>query len=722
MGYMIMSTKCFVFDIETSIASGIHYGSRNVNNDIYTLIYGSSDEDIKVEHNIKGFNRQLSYGARELIMSSDVIIGHNLSFDLGYIWETDELKSFLIRGGFTWDTQLAEYLLSGQRHNMSSLAELELIYLGEKIKENRISRLFKKKIGADKIINSKRKCPRVFSMFDKYCYNDGKSTYKVFKKQYIRAKKLGMINVIKLFNRYLLSIIMIENTGLTIDLNLCENVLREFKTNSMTYLEEASKIIKPLWNKKLGEFNINSPKHKSSILFGGDFVVKERELVGKYKNGKDKYKLVDKKICVKGFGLPKSLTSKSEIEGRFKTGKDIIIKISESNVNETAKKYCELQKLAMNYMKMCSTYLEPFLNLSINGVIYPEYKNTFTSTGRLSSSRPNVQNIPSKGGMGKSIQSILTSPAGWKCVSADYSQLEIYVLAFLSKDPALLSDLLSGVDFHVKRLAYAEDMQYDDVYKLCKIDRVPEWELKRSNAKTISYQKAYGASPNSLSKSTGLSEDIIKKIFEKEDLEYSGVSTFHSNVENIVKQNKFLSLEKNIPSFKKGNGKHSKRFKNGIELLPIIKEDGEIVFRGDQYRNIGIYIAPTGKRYAFEEWGKIRRGRLLTGFKPTQIKNYHTQGTAAVIQGCSSAALLNILLKNPDKIKMINEVHDSKWFLIREECLDRAISVIKNVMEDIPKHFKEYLDTKIDFKIPVDFKIGDNFGEMTDYKYKLGEK
>ncbi len=706
-----------VIDTETSISRGPHGpAAKDPTNSFYTLIYGDSAENVTVEHHIHGFGRQLSTMADRMLSKTDVLVLHNAPFDLSYIWDSEGLNEFLIRGGQVWDTQIAEYLISGQRHSFASLGELQEIYLGAKTKDNRISALYKKGVGADAILAAKDRCPRLFKIYDAYSKADGVTTMQVFQKQYVKAKQLGMIDCIKLYNNYMLCLTNVMNTGITVDLEKCEKTLREFKLKSLTYLEEATNLISSMWDKRLGIFNVNSPKDKSAILFGGDYIIKKRVEDGLYKNGNPKFKTIEEEVHINGFGLPIGLSTSGVKAGQYATGADIIEKIYQQSKNEQAKEYCRLQKLAMTYNKMCSTYLEPFLELSIDGKLYPNYNNTMTITSRLSSSKPNLQNIPSKGDMLLPIQGQLVAPEGWVCVSADYSQLEIYVSAYLANDPQLTKDLLDGVDFHVKRLSYAEDRSYEELLRLCKVDRIPEWEAKRTAAKTISYQKAYGASPKSLSKTTGIDESIIKRIFEQEDVEYPQVAEFNKRVSDQVNNSKELSQAKHLPKMKKGGGKEGKKFICGLELLPIINGE-DIHYDADEYRHVGYYTAVTGKRYSFEEIGRIDfRGNLKRGFSTTQTKNYHVQGTASDVQAASSAALLPLLLKNKDKVRMVNEIHDSKWFVVKKEYLGKVLPIIKRVMEDVPGNFKKYLNVDMPFKIPVDFEIGKSFAETESYK------
>ncbi len=716
-------TNFMVLDLETSISTGPHGpAAKDPNNDFYTVIAGNTPNNVQVMHQRGGYNRQLPVGAVILMQEADVIVGHNLAFDLSYVLKTKTFQSFLTRGGQMWDTQIAEYLMSGQRHSFSSLAELQMIYLGKKIKESRIGLLFKAGIGADKILAAQDRCKRVFALYEKYALSDGVTSLQIFTKQHAKAKALGMLDVIKVYNNYMLCLLIVQNTGIPVNIVSCEKTLRDFKLKAIDYLAQATEIVKPMWDERLGNFNVNSPKDKSAILFGGTYIIKVKEEDGNFKNGNRKFKTVPHEIKIKGFGVPTYITTEGAKKGQYATGADIVEKIYHQSKNKTLIRYCELQRLSMTYNKMCSTYLEPFLQLSIDGLLYPNYNNTMTITSRLSSSKPNLQNVPSKGEMLLPIQGQLVAPEGWVCVSADYSQLEIYVSAYLANDPNLTHDLLNGVDFHVKRLSYAEDMSYNDVYELCKIKKLPEWDAKRTKAKTISYQKAYGASPQSLAITTGLSQELIKKIFEKEDIEYPQVALFNKSVMDQVIGSKTPSLAINIPAAKKRGGKDSKQFIAGMELLPILDNEGNTRFDRAEYRNVGYYRAITGKRYSFEEVGRDGRNGITRGFSTTQTKNYHIQGTASDVQATSSAAILPLIIKHPDKIKMVNEIHDSKWFLIKREYFAQMIPIIRELMENVPKNFENQLKVRMPFRIPVDFKIGLNFAEMmplTEWKHPL---
>lgn len=711
--------KIMVLDFETSISKGPHSGTfRDPHNDFYTVIYGDSESNIIVKHKEKGFKRTLPEETLGMLKVTDILIGHNLQFDLSYIWHLKDIKDFILRGGKVYDTQIGEYLISGQRHSFPSLAELQLIYLEKKIKEDRISKLFSKGHGADEIINKRFKYHRIFSLFNKYCYGDGISTIQVFKKQVMKLKELNMLKISQVYNNYMLALIETTVNGLAVDVNISEKILQKFKLKSIDYLQKSSAIVSEYWSdERLPPFNIKSPTHKSSLLFGGKIKCKVVVDNGFYKSGKPKTKIEEQHVEITGFNLDTKLTNPSGVPGRYQTGREIMDKIADSTNDPVILQYCELQRKAMNIEKMCATYLEPFINLSVDGFIHPTYNNTATATGRLSSSKPNLQNIVSKGGMEKYIKRPLIAPEGYICCSIDFSQLEIYVLALLSKDPILIDDLLKGIDFHILRLSYAEDMEYDEVYKLCKIDKLPEWELKRTKAKTISYQKIYGASPKSLAKSTGLDESVVQKIFDKEDITYSGVKDFNDRVANDVRKTSTMSYAKNIPKYKKGFTKCSKRFIGGIELLPVMRDKLNADYFDDVFRHVGYYTSITNKRYAFEEMANYNyKGSIRKGFSPTQIKNYPMQGTAADVVALATAEVFKYSLTTNNTVKLCNQIHDSLEFYIKKGSEDLTIKTIQSIMNNIPGLFKKYLGIEIPFQFKTDVKIGDDFANMHEFK------
>lgn len=290
--------KPMVLDLETSISKGPHGPDfRDPSIDFYTVIYGNTPDNVVVEHCKDGFGRKLPANMSSMLTTSDIIVGHNLSFDLSYIYYLQEIKDFILRGGIIWDTQVAEYILTAQQHQYASLSDLQEKYLGSKKKVEKISKLYAIGVGANRIIKAKNKCHRLFKQYEEYCHLDGRTTLQIFKQQFIKAKRENILAVIRLYQDYLLSLINMTCSGIELDMNKCEKTLADFNLKHIEYLEKAQNLIKPYWNNdRLPKFNINSPDHKSAILFGGEIKNVLRTKVGKYKNGNDKYSNVEHKI------------------------------------------------------------------------------------------------------------------------------------------------------------------------------------------------------------------------------------------------------------------------------------------------------------------------------------------------------------------------------------------------------------------------------------------
>ncbi len=710
--------KACVFDLETSISTGPHGPDfRDPSNDFYTVIYGNNPERVAVEHCPPGFGRMLPSGMIQLLAESDIIVGHNLCFDLSYIFHLKEVSDFILRGGIIWDTQVAEYILTAQQHQYSSLADLQEKYLGEKKKIDRISSLYAKGVGADIIVQARTRCPRLWNMYEEYCRLDGATTLHIFKKQYIRAKQENMLAIVQLYQDYLLSLINMTCSGIQLDMGACEQTLTDFNLKHIEYLEQAQELIKPLWsNPRLPKFNINSPDHKSAILFGGEIKNMVRTNVGKYKNGNEKYSNVEHKIWVDGFQLSQiAYTRRTKKPGVYVTDNAVMQTIATQTKDEKVKRYCELQKEAMMYKKAAKTYVEAFINLSVNGILYPNFNNVATTTGRLSSSKPNMQNVSKRNKFGKTLHRLFVAPKGWKCVQIDFSQLEIWVMAWLSEDPKLREHLLNNVDMHCVRLGYYnEDKTYDEIYNLCKVEQDPYWLGERTKAKTVSYQMAYGAMPPKVAESTGLPLETVELIFAKEADTYPETVKLSEKVLQSIKNTTNFSFDKNIPGNQK-RGTSGSRFHNNVELLPIFDKDGNVHYTNNEYRKVGYWTSPTGKKYHFLQNGRMYKGSVSKSFSFTQPKNYPMQGTAADIQGATTAELLKLLVKHPDKIRMINEVHDSKWFYVKDEFVSQIIPMIRDKIENLSDIFVRRFGKTVPFKFPVDIEIGNNFADMGSF-------
>jgi DNA polymerase-1 len=183
--------------------------------------------------------------------------------------------------------------------------------------------------------------------------------------------------------------------------------------------------------------------------------------------------------------------------------------------------------------KLRSTYLEPLPKLAdAAGRIHTTFNNLATATGRLSSSNPNLQNIPIRGALGRRMRECFVAGPGKALVAADYSQIELRVLAHLSGEPALLTAFEEGADIHARTASLLFDK--------------PESAIgpdERRQAKTINFGLLYGMGPQKLSRDLGIKLDAAKAFIAKYFERLSGLSTFYDGiVENAKKQGYVTTL------------------------------------------------------------------------------------------------------------------------------------------------------------------------------------
>ncbi len=710
---------------------------RDPNNDIHTIIYGSHPNRIKLLHSKKGFKRKLPRRIGRVLLKSHTLITQNGKFDLCYIWQDKYVQQWLKKGGKLWDIGYCRYLLSYQRHAFPSLAEMQKIYLHVKTKKDRISYLFSKFIGADEIIAARDRCPRIWKLYCEYGIEDGRTPMLIMQKQYKQAKALGMLPIIELFNEYLLSLCMIEQNGIDVDLKQLEINEKIIHLEELEYLEKAESLVQEYWNdERLPKLNINSNDHKSLLLFGGSITNKVKkvpvgtgEIIKTGPNkGEEKTKLTVVPVIIKGFQLNPVLSIESAKQGFYATGEPIIEKIYKNSKNDQAKEFCKYMRLAATSRRMLNTYIKAFKDRSVNGKLYINLNNTETITSRLSSSKPNMQNIPVKDKhYNKLIQGLFIAPPGWTCVSIDFSQLEVYLQAMLSGDKKLIDDLKKGIDFHIKRMCWMPEVQalgvdYKQGVELCKVKHIAEWEQRRTDAKPIGFGKAYGKGEESMSRDTGIPLEDMKEIYKKENAEYWEVVDFEEQVSKEVYDNTQISRKSDYADkYTRGLKEDglARRFLGDAELLPIKQSKGssQYYFDREHIRHIGIYVSPTGKRYAFEERAtKTVRDDIYKYFLSTKIKNYPMQGGASDVQAATTVEMFQFLLNNPDKVKMLNEIHDSKWFIVKDEYLSCIVPKLCAIMGSVKDIFKRRFNIDTELAFPAEAKIGKNFAEMETYK------
>jgi DNA polymerase I len=385
-------------------------------------------------------------------------IGQNLKFDLQVLGNYGiEVK------GPLFDTMLAHYLLEpDMRHNMDLLSETYLTYtpvsieslIGEKGRNQKTMRA----VEVEKIVE--------------YSVEDADVTYQLKQVFEPLLIKEGLNQLATNIEMPLIEVLAdMERSGISInedDLKVIASQLRE----DIILLE------KEIFDLAGMEFNISSPKQLGDILF-------------------IRLKLDDKARLTK----TKQFTTNEEILQRLSHKHPIIDKVLE---------YRGLKKLL-------STYVEtlPLLVSKKSGRIHTSFNQAVAATGRLSSNNPNLQNIPVKDERGREIRKAFVPADGHLFLSADYSQIELRLMAHLSRDKGMIADFLSGSDIHAATAAKIFGVDIKDVTR----------EM-RSRAKTANFGIIYGISSFGLSERLTIGRKEAKELIDGYFASYPGVKIY----------------------------------------------------------------------------------------------------------------------------------------------------------------------------------------------------
>ena len=387
------------------------------------------------------------------IFESDKIkkVGQNIKYE--YI----VLSNYGIKlGGISFDTMIASYLLNPSKftHNLDDIA---FECLG-----HRMSTPIEDLIGKGK---SAITMDRVdVDKVSVYCCEDSDVTLRAKK---IMEKELSAKDLEDLFYKVEMPLVEVlakmEIDGVAIDSEYLNALSTEME-------KKLDKLTKKIYDLAGEEFNINSPKQLSKILF-------------------EKLK------------LPIIKKTKTGIS----TNEEVLLKLAgEHKLPESLLEYREIAKLKSTYVDSLPSLVNPK-----TGMVHTSFNQTVTATGRLSSSGPNLQNIPVKTEEGRKIRkAFIARGTGNVLIAADYSQIELRILAHLSGDKELVSAFKEGLDIH----AYTASL----VFGIEEKDVTPEM---RNMAKTVNFGIIYGMSPYGLSQSLKIevnkAKDFIDAYFER---------------------------------------------------------------------------------------------------------------------------------------------------------------------------------------------------------------
>ena len=374
-------------------------------------------------------------------------IGHNLKYDIKVLSN----YNMPVKGNL-FDTMIAHYLINpDMRHNMDILAETYLNYQPVSITE-----LIGKK-GKNQL--SMRDIP--INDQTEYAVEDADITLQL-KEHFTSELESG--NVTKLFNEVELPLVSVLTAMEIEGININTSYLNEL---SVVLTDDINRLEKNIYEQAGEEFNIASPKQLGIVLF-------------------ENMKLVDK---------PKKTKT-----GQYATGEDILSYLAKDHeIIRNIQEYRQYKKLQSTYVDALPNEVNPKTNR-----IHTEYMQAVAATGRLSSNNPNLQNIPIRTERGRQVRkAFIPRDENYVLLAADYSQIELRIIAALSEEETMMNAFKNGEDIHASTAAKVFNVPLEEVTR-----------EQRSNAKTVNFGIIYGVSAFGLSNQTDLSRSEAKELID----------------------------------------------------------------------------------------------------------------------------------------------------------------------------------------------------------------
>jgi DNA polymerase I len=501
---------------------------------------------------------------RPLFENTEILkIGQNMKFDIQVLAN----YGIEVRGPL-FDTMIAHYLLEpDMRHNMNLLSETYLSYSPVHIES-----LIGEKGNTQK---NMRSVP--LEKLKEYAVEDADVTFQLKNVFEPRIKGEGLGSLSHDIEMPLITVLAsMERNGVRLD-------LEDLKSITVNLREDIISLEKEIYSLAGTEFNISSPKQLGDILFV-------------------RLKLDDNAKVTK----TRQFITNEEILQRLVNKHPIIDKVLE---------YRGLKKLL-------STYVEalPLLVDRKTGRIHTSYNQAVASTGRLSSNNPNLQNIPVRDARGREIRKAFVPEPGHIFLSADYSQIELRLMAHLSKDKGMISDFMSGNDIHAATASKIFGVELNEVTR-----------DMRSRAKTANFGIIYGISSYGLSERLTIGRKEAKDLIDGYFNSYPGVKIYMDE------------------SIKKA-------------------------------RDLGYVTTMFGRKRYLPDIHS--RNQLLRGNAERNAINAPIQGSAADIIKIAMIRIYEKLKSEKFKSKMILQVHDELIFEVEKEELDKLQKMVINEMSN----------------------------------------
>ena len=494
-------------------------------------------------------------------------VGHNIKFDIQVLLKYNVKVSSPI-----YDTMVAHYLINpDMRHNLDTLSESYLNYspisieslIGKKGK-NQISM---RDVSIDKIKN--------------YASEDADITLRL---KGIFDKEIEVNNLSKIF--YDIEIPMInvlsemEAEGIKIDTSYLKKLDKEFE-------DDLEKLKKEIFKKCGEEFNLNSPKQLGEILF-------------------DKLKLVSK---------PKKTKT-----GQYSTSEEVLSSLANDHrIIENILEWRSLDKLQNTYVRSLPNEVS-----NLTKRVHSSFNQTVTTTGRLSSNNPNLQNIPIRTANGQKIRkAFIPRNNDYIIMAADYSQIELRVIASISNEENMIDAFVNNQDIHTITAS-----------KIYNVDPENVSREQRGNAKTVNFGIIYGVSAFGLSQQTDLNRSESKQMIDNYFLNYPGLKKYMSDQIDFARNNGYVET---------------------------------IMGRRRYLQNIN-----------------SQNNMLRSGAERNAI-NAPIQGSAADIIKIAMININSEFKKQSFKSKMLLQVHDELVFDVHNSEKDRIQDIVKTTMESAVK-------------------------------------
>ncbi|MBP9995178.1 MAG: DNA polymerase I [bacterium] len=400
------------------------------------------------------------------------LVGQNIKFDMSMLAHYNiSLKNKL------FDTMLAHYLIDPeQRHNMDYLADVYLNYETLRIEEL---------IGRGKSQVNMRMVP--LEPLKDYAAEDADVTYRLYE---VFKSKLAENQLTNLFEDMEMPLVEVLSTMECNGVKIDSDNLKQISDQQAKQIKELESQIFANAGK---EFNIASPKQLGEILFD------------------------DLKI---------KAPAKKTKTGQYPTGEEVLQKIITAHpIVQEILDWRGLSKLKSTYVDALPALINP-----CDGLVHTSYNQAVTATGRLSSTNPNLQNIPVRTDNGREIRkAFVPRDENHVLLAADYSQIELRIITHLSGDPAMTEAFNAGVDIHAATAARVYGVELEDVTK----------DMRR-RAKAVNFGIIYGMSAFGLAERIGISRGEAAEIIKSYFREYAGIQEYIDRCIASARQNGYV--------------------------------------------------------------------------------------------------------------------------------------------------------------------------------------